>query len=115
MAGSSGPPGSVPRGVPRRAPTSGSAGVPTATGASGSTVRVRLFGPARTAFGAPECELKAASVGDVLDALRGRGSDELRSLLDRSRLWVNGEPAELSAPLGEHDEVAVVPPVSGGS
>lgn len=32
----------------------------------------------------------------------------------RSQIWVNGEPAGADAPVGPDDEVAVVPPVSGG-
>jgi len=29
-------------------------------------------------------------------------------------VWVNGEPAEPDVPVGETDEVALLPPVSGG-
>jgi molybdopterin converting factor small subunit len=37
-------------------------------------------------------------------------------VLDTSRVWINGdEPAEgLDTPLHDGDEVAVLPPVSGG-
>ena len=31
-----------------------------------------------------------------------------------SNIWVNGEPAEPDAPVQDDDEVAVIPPVSGG-
>ena len=31
-----------------------------------------------------------------------------------SNIWVNGEPAEPDAPVHDGDEVAVIPPVSGG-
>jgi molybdopterin converting factor small subunit len=31
-----------------------------------------------------------------------------------SKVWVNGEPSEPEAPVGPSDEVAVLPPVSGG-
>jgi len=32
----------------------------------------------------------------------------------RSAIWVNGEPADGSSKVEPDDEVAVVPPVSGG-
>jgi molybdopterin converting factor small subunit len=35
-------------------------------------------------------------------------------VLATSRVWVNGEPAERATPVGDGDEVAVLPPVSGG-
>ena len=36
------------------------------------------------------------------------------TVLDGSRLWVNGEEADPDTPVGDDDEVAVIPPVSGG-
>jgi tRNA U34 2-thiouridine synthase MnmA/TrmU len=36
-------------------------------------------------------------------------------LLTTCRIWVNGEPAEGSTRVGPTDEVAVLPPVSGGA
>jgi molybdopterin converting factor small subunit len=36
-------------------------------------------------------------------------------VLGTCRVWRNGEPADRSEPVGEADEVAVLPPVSGGS
>jgi molybdopterin converting factor small subunit len=35
--------------------------------------------------------------------------------LPSCKVWVNGDPAEPSTPVGIADEVAVLPPVSGGS
>jgi molybdopterin converting factor small subunit len=29
-------------------------------------------------------------------------------------VWLNGEPAEMATCVGAHDEVTVLPPVSGG-
>lgn len=78
-------------------------------------VTVRFFGPARTAFGAAEHQVEASSLQGVLEALAADGSEELRQVLRRSRLWVNGEPGQPGAALDDADEVAVVPPVSGGS
>jgi molybdopterin converting factor small subunit len=35
-------------------------------------------------------------------------------VLNGSRVWVNGDEAEPDTPVGDDDEVAVIPPVSGG-
>jgi molybdopterin converting factor small subunit len=36
------------------------------------------------------------------------------ALLPTCRVWVNGEPADPAHPVAHTDEVAVLPPVSGG-
>ena len=36
------------------------------------------------------------------------------ALMPTCRIWVNGEPAEGGTTVAETDEVAVLPPVSGG-
>jgi len=57
-----------------------------------------------------------ATVGALLDEAIGRYGDDFAAVLDTARVWVNGdEPADGPATtLREHDEVAVLPPVSGG-
>jgi molybdopterin converting factor small subunit len=35
-------------------------------------------------------------------------------VLEVSRVWLNGEPADAGAVVRHDDEVAVLPPVSGG-
>ncbi len=77
-------------------------------------VTVRLFGPARELFGAPICTLQATALDTVRDELAVRGGPSFAALLARSVLWVNGEPAGADATLSADDEVAVLPPVSGG-
>jgi molybdopterin converting factor small subunit len=37
------------------------------------------------------------------------------ALLPNCRVWVNGEPADGADAVRDDDEVAVLPPVSGGS
>jgi len=35
-------------------------------------------------------------------------------VLSRCRIWLNGDPADRATPITDADEVAVLPPVSGG-
>ena len=58
--------------------------------------------------------MPGATVGDVLDTAAVRFGEGFAAVLAGSRVWLNGEPAERSAPVTERDEVAVLPPVSGG-
>jgi MoaD family protein len=80
-------------------------------------VRLRLFASARDAAGRAETELDATTVGEALDAARAEFGPDFAAVLTRARVWVNGdEPASGDAArLADGDEVAVVPPVSGGA
>lgn len=73
-----------------------------------------FFGPARTAAGTGRAEIDAPTVEALLGAATARLGPELGTVLDRASVWVNGEPAEPGRPLAPGDEVAIVPPVSGG-
>ena len=75
---------------------------------------LRLFAAAREAAGTARDDLPGETVGDVLDAARARYGDRFAAVLDGSRVWVNGEPASPGDAVDHRDEVAVLPPVSGG-
>jgi sulfur-carrier protein len=79
-------------------------------------VRVRLFAQAREAAGRSHDERVAATLGELLDDLRAGYGAEFAAVLAAARVWVNGdEPLDGDAtPLHDGDEVAVLPPVSGG-
>ena len=71
-------------------------------------------GPARPpAPGATSCP--GATVAAVLDAARARYGAAFADLLEHCAIWRNGEPCELDDAVGDADEVAVLPPVSGGA
>jgi sulfur-carrier protein len=76
---------------------------------------LRLFAAARQAAGTGREELSGADVGQVLAAARDRYGAEFTEVLQGCRIWVNGEAADDATPVGPTDEVAVLPPVSGGS
>lgn len=54
------------------------------------------------------------TVDDVIAVAVARYGPDFAALLPTCRIWVNGEPVPGSTPVSETDEVAVLPPVSGG-
>ena len=83
------------------------------------TVTLRLFASAREAAGRGRDSYErdvAPTVGALLDAATTAYGPTFAEVLRTSRVWVNGdEPADGSATrLVDGDEVAVLPPVSGG-
>lgn len=76
--------------------------------------QLRLFAAARDAAGTNRDVLPGATVAEVLDAAVDRYGQTFAAVLAISRVWVDGEPAAGSDLVGEHQEVAVLPPVSGG-
>ena len=80
------------------------------------TVRVLLFAAAKAAIGSPAIELalaEPARVADVRAELHRRFPD-LRGLLARSWIAVNQRVAPADADVQSHDEIAWIPPASGG-
>jgi molybdopterin converting factor subunit 1 len=87
-------------------------------------VRVLYFGVLQERLGTAEepVELPAgATVGELLRVLRDRTSNQAMGDEDQERLWrslavaVNQEYGSPGAVLREADEVALLPPVSGGT
>jgi MoaD family protein len=75
---------------------------------------LRLFAAAREAAGTARDEVPGATVGAVLAEASARYGSEFAAVLEASRVWVNGDTADETTPVGDDDEVAVLPPVSGG-
>jgi molybdopterin synthase sulfur carrier subunit len=77
--------------------------------------RLRFFAQAREAAGTGSAELDGATVGEVLDEARRRYGAHMAQVLAHSAVWLNGSPATADDQVGAGDEVAVLPPVSGGA
>jgi sulfur-carrier protein len=75
---------------------------------------IRLFAGAREAAGTDRDTLEGATVRAVLDAAVARYGEGFAAVLGSCRVWVNGEPADADDVVEANDEVAVLPPVSGG-
>ena len=76
---------------------------------------LRLFASAREAAGTARDTVDATTVEEVLAQACARYGERFAAVLDGCRVWVNGEPAARDDAVGADDEVAVLPPVSGGA
>jgi len=74
-----------------------------------------LFASAREVAGTPRVEIDAATVGDVISVATERFGPHFASVLTTCKIWLNGEEVHETTPVTGKDEVAVLPPVSGGS
>ena len=78
-------------------------------------VVLRLFAAAREAAGSGRDDLPGTTVGAVLQAARERYGPAFGEVLASAQVWRNGEPCADDDPVAEGDEVAVLPPLSGGA
>jgi sulfur-carrier protein len=76
---------------------------------------LRLFASAREAAGTGRDDIAGATVGDVLSVAGQRYGAGFLDVLPTCRVWVNGEAATAETKVSAGDEVAVLPPVSGGA
>lgn len=76
--------------------------------------RLRLFAAARDAAGLAADEIPGANVAEVLQRACLRYGESFAQVLPTCRVWLNGESASDDDPVTDGDEVAVLPPVSGG-
>lgn len=79
-----------------------------------AAVQLRLFGPAREAAGTSEASMEAETLPQLLDEASARYGEAFALVLSGCRVWVNGDEPGPDQALAAGDEVAVLPPVSGG-
>lgn len=77
--------------------------------------QLRLFANLREIAGESRIEIDSDTVGGVLEQATTRFGSEFGIGVKRAKIWINGEQAQLDAPVGAGDEVVLIPPVSGGS
>lgn len=75
---------------------------------------LRLFATIRIAAGTGRDSVPGATVDEVIENASDRYGENFAALVPICRIWVNGEAAEGSDAVGDGDEVALLPPVSGG-
>ncbi len=76
--------------------------------------RLRLFAQAREAAGTGRADVADGTVDAILRAAEAAYGDHFAAVVAASQVWVNGRPAAGTTEVGTNDELAVLPPVSGG-
>lgn len=76
---------------------------------------LRLFASAREAAGTGRDVVPGSTVGELLAAAGDRYGAAFVQVLASCKVWVNGEAATNDTTIASNDEVAILPPVSGGA
>ena len=77
--------------------------------------RVRLFASLREIAGTSQVDIEGETVGEVAAALAARYGQDFELRLETARIWKNGDAGAAADPVTDGDELAVIPPVSGGA
>ena len=77
--------------------------------------RVRLFAGLREAARTSEVTIEGVTVEEVLKSASTRFGDQFAAGLTTAKIWRNGEEVDARSPVGPDDEIALLPPVSGGA
>jgi molybdopterin converting factor small subunit len=77
--------------------------------------RLRLFANLREVAGTGSAEFPGSTVAEVLEAASSKYGTEFTENLTIAKVWVNGDPAKPEDPVTPGDEIALIPPVSGGA
>ena len=78
-------------------------------------VTLRLFASIREIAGVNQIDFDAETVGEVVELAVEKFGPDFASILPACRIWVNGNPAKEDDKVFDSDEVAILPPVSGGA
>ena len=76
--------------------------------------KLRLFANLRELAGTSRLDVPSETVGGVIEAASEKFGPDFRRGVETSRVWVNGETASMDDSVTEHDEIVLIPPVSGG-
>lgn len=76
---------------------------------------LRLFASIREIAGTGSLEVDAECVSDAIAEACEQFGDDFAALVPSCRIWVNGNPADTADRVTAQDEIALLPPVSGGS
>ncbi len=76
---------------------------------------LRLFASLRESAGTAAVTIDAPTVGELLTTATQQFGDRFAAGVASAGVWVNGEQAEPSTAISASDEVALIPPVSGGT
>ena len=75
---------------------------------------LRLFASVKQMAGTGSVILSGATVADVVEEASQRYGVEFSDMARNCRIWLNGNPTEINTLVNDDDEIALLPPVSGG-
>ena len=78
------------------------------------TIHVRLFAALRELAGTSRLDASGHTVGEISDALAAEHGERFAQIAAVSSFVVNGDRASRDTVIADGDEVAILPPVSGG-
>jgi MoaD family protein len=78
------------------------------------TIHVRVFAALRELAGTSQLDAPGRTVGEVSDALAAAHGERFAQIAAVSSFVVNGDRATRDTVVADGDEVAILPPVSGG-
>ncbi len=76
---------------------------------------LRLFANLRESAGTDSVEIDAATVAEMIDDASKTFGERFAAGASAAAVWVNGEQADRDTPISPGDEIALIPPVSGGA
>ena len=76
---------------------------------------LRLFASIREIAGVNQIDFDAETVREVVELAVEKFGPDFASILPACRIWVNGNPAKEDDKVFDSDEIAILPPVSGGA
>lgn len=76
--------------------------------------KVRLFANLREIAGTTRLDVPVSTVREAVDFVNDKFGAEFEKGVSVSRIWVNGEEADMADVVGADDELVILPPVSGG-
>ncbi len=79
------------------------------------TITVRLFAVLRELAGSSQVEATGRTAGELVDQLSERYGERFAKIAAVGSIVVNGDRADRTTPVAEGDQVALLPPVSGGA
>jgi molybdopterin synthase sulfur carrier subunit len=79
-----------------------------------TVVKVRLFAALRELAGASEVEAEADTVAEVIEVLSARYGERFSRIVEVGSAIVDGERVSRETVMTDGQEVALLPPVSGG-
>ena len=75
---------------------------------------LRLFASVKQIAGTGSVILPGETVSDVVAEASTQFGTEFKDMAKNCRIWLNGNPTEIDTRVNDEDEIALLPPVSGG-